>query len=95
MSVVFKHLFLLRVTVVDYYSALNILMLRIRIRDPVPFGPLDPRSGMGKKIRIFIRDNIPDHISESLETFMMRNRIRDLFDPGSGKHIPDPQQRNI
>jgi hypothetical protein len=43
-------------------------MLRIRIRDPVPFWPLDPgwvknqdpRSGSGM--------NITDHISESFET---------------------------
>ncbi len=47
-------------------------VLRIRIRDPVPFWPRDPGSGMGKK-----QDpdpgsgsgmNIPDHISERLET---------------------------
>jgi hypothetical protein len=31
-------------------------VLWIRIRDPVPFLPLDPRSGMGKKINIRIRD---------------------------------------
>jgi hypothetical protein len=30
---------------------LNKSVLRIRIRDPVPFGPLDPGSGMGEKIR--------------------------------------------
>jgi hypothetical protein len=27
-------------------------VLRIRIRDLVPFSPLDPGSGMGKKIKI-------------------------------------------
>jgi hypothetical protein len=54
-------------------------VLRIRVRDLVPFSPLDPGSGMGKKIKIRIRDpesgmNIPDHISESLETlFRVKN----------------------
>jgi hypothetical protein len=70
-------------------------VLRIWIRDPVPFDPWikdtewgknpDPESGM----------NTPDHISESLKTilfwlkipnlnFFMRIRIRDIFDPRSG-----------
>jgi hypothetical protein len=31
-------------------------VLRIRIRDPVPFRPLDPGSGVGKKIKIRIRE---------------------------------------
>ncbi len=40
------------------YSLYFIPVLRIRIRDPVPFSPLDPGSGM----------NNPDHIFYSLET---------------------------
>jgi hypothetical protein len=34
----------------------SVPMLRIRIQDPVPFLPLDPGSGMHKKVRIRIRD---------------------------------------
>jgi hypothetical protein len=58
-------------------------MLRIRIRDPVPFDPcirdgknLDPGSGM----------NIPDLISENMESVnsLMQIRIRDLTNPGYG-----------
>jgi hypothetical protein len=37
---------------VKWYSK----VLRIRIRDPVPFGRLDPGSGIGKKIKIRNRD---------------------------------------
>jgi hypothetical protein len=40
----------------------------LRIHDPVHFCPLDPGSGMGKKSRSGSGMNIPDHISESLET---------------------------
>jgi hypothetical protein len=36
--------------------------------DPVPFLPLDPGSRMVKKSRSGSRMNIPDHITESLET---------------------------
>jgi hypothetical protein len=43
-------------------------VLRIRIRDPVPFWPLEPGSGMGKKSRSGSGMNIPEHISESFET---------------------------
>jgi hypothetical protein len=39
----------------------------LRIRDPVPFWPRDPGSGMGKKSGSGM--NNPNHISESLETF--------------------------
>jgi hypothetical protein len=44
-------------------------VLRIRIREPVPFQPLEPGFRMGKKSRygIRIRDE-PDHMYESLET---------------------------
>jgi hypothetical protein len=38
-------------------------VLRIRIRDPVPFWPLDPESGMGKKSGSGSGMNNPDHIS--------------------------------
>ncbi len=40
-------------------SAVACPVLRIRIRDPVPFWPLDPGSGMGKKIKIRIREPDP------------------------------------
>jgi hypothetical protein len=59
-----------------------------RIRDPVLFLPVVPGSGM----------NIPDHISESLETIFWIRILKffdanpdpvpgsgNLFDPGSGK----------
>jgi hypothetical protein len=69
--------------------------LLIRIRDPVPFLPLDPGSGMGKKSGSGSGMNNPDHISESLETIfwglnlkfgsgMEKFRIRDT-------NIPIPQ----
>jgi hypothetical protein len=49
-------------------------VLLIRIRDPVLFWPLHPGSGMGKKTRSGTGMNIPDHISESLETtFWIKN----------------------
>jgi hypothetical protein len=38
-------------------SIVPVPVLRIRIRDPVPFRPLDPGFGMGKKFRI--RDEEP------------------------------------
>jgi hypothetical protein len=38
-------------------------VLRIRFRDPVPFRPLDPGSGMGKKSGSGSGINNPDHIS--------------------------------
>jgi hypothetical protein len=50
------------VQVNDYKEA----VLRIRIRDPVPFCPLD--LGWVKKIRTRPEMNNPDHISVSLET---------------------------
>jgi hypothetical protein len=65
-------------TILPYIFYMN-PVLRIRIRDPVPFSPLDPGSGIVKKIKIRFRDpesgmNIPDHISESLETiFWVKN----------------------
>jgi hypothetical protein len=68
----------------------------MRIRDPVPFSPLDPRSGMGK-LRIRIRDESPNHIFESLETIFFV-KIPQFYDAdpgwkkfGSGINITDPQ----
>jgi hypothetical protein len=57
------------------------MRIRIRIRNPgvadpdlVPFLPLDPGSGKGKKTRSGSGMNIPDLISESLETvFWVKN----------------------
>ncbi len=57
-------------------------VLRIRIRDQVPFWPLDPGARMGKKSRSGSGMFTPGHISESLETifwvkilkFLMRIR---------------------
>jgi hypothetical protein len=43
-------------------------VLWIQIRDPVPFWPLDPGSGMGKKSGSGSGMHNPDHILESLET---------------------------
>jgi hypothetical protein len=58
-------------------------VLRIRIRDPVHFWPLDP--GMGKKSGSGSGMNNPDHITQSLET-IFRVKILSFFDadPGSG-----------
>ncbi len=72
--------------------------LRIRIRDPVPFWPLDSGSGSGMKN--------PDIISESLKTILwvkILNSLMRIRDPwwkklgsgmekfGSGINIPDTQ----
>ncbi len=54
--------------------------------DPVPFWSLDPGSGMGKKLRSSSRMNIPDHISESLETSFWV-KILKFFDSDAD---PDP-----
>jgi hypothetical protein len=66
----------------------------LRIRDPVPFCPLDPGLGMDKK------NQDPDHISESVETiFWVKilkfldadadpdSRSGNLFEPGSGIRV--------
>ncbi len=74
-------------------------VLRIRIRDPVPLGPLDPGSGMGEKSGPGSGMNNPDHISESLETIFggkILNSLIRIWDPvwkkfGSGINILDPQ----
>ncbi len=55
-------------------------VLRIRIRDPVPFLP--PGSGMGKKSGSRSGMNNPDHISESLETVFWVNSFMRIRDPG-------------
>jgi hypothetical protein len=56
-----------------------------RVADPVPFWPLNPVFGMGKKSRSGSGMNIPDHISESLEIIFWV-KILKFFDadPGSG-----------
>ncbi len=75
-------------------------MLRIRIRDPVPFLPLDPgwvkKSGSGSGM------NNPDHISKNLETILW---VKILYllkifyvdpDPGSGIFLTlDPGREKI
>ncbi len=60
-------------------------MLRIRIRNPVPFCPLDPGSVMGKKLVSESGMNNPDHSSESLKTIFWV-KILKFFDadPESG-----------
>jgi hypothetical protein len=40
----------------------------LRIRDPMPFWPLEPGSGMGKKSGSGYRTYNPDHISKSFQT---------------------------
>jgi hypothetical protein len=54
----------------------SVLNSVLRIRDPVPFRPLDPGSRMGKKNQDPYQGsgsgmNIPDHISKSLEKFFL------------------------
>jgi hypothetical protein len=66
----------------------------------MPFGPLDPRSGMGKKIEIRIQSEHPGSYFRELGTifgfkilqffgfkilqFFYASGTRNLFDPGSG-----------
>ncbi len=60
-------------------------VLRIRIRDPVPFWPLDPGSGKGKKSWSGSGMNNPDHNLQSLETiFLGLQKILKFFDTDSG-----------
>jgi hypothetical protein len=69
-------------------SCLNRGTLVLRIRDPVPFVPLDPGYGMGKKKTgsdpgsEFGTNNL-DHISESLETIFWV-KILKILCSGSG-----------
>jgi hypothetical protein len=67
----------------DIYHMIPVV--QIRIRDQVPFRPLDLGSGMGKKLGSGSGMNNPDHISESLETIFWV-KILKFFDadPGSG-----------
>jgi hypothetical protein len=64
--------------------------IRIRIRDPVPFRPLDPGWIKNQDPESWI--NNPDHISESLETIFWV-KILKFFDAetGSGINFSDPQ----
>jgi hypothetical protein len=39
--------------------------------DPVPFWPLDPGSGMGKKSESGSGMNNPEHISENLKNYFL------------------------
>ncbi len=49
-------------------------VLQIRIRVPVPFWPLDPGSGMGKKIKIQIRDEHPgSYFRKPINNFRVKN----------------------
>jgi hypothetical protein len=59
-------------------------VLRIRILDPVPFGPLDPGSGMAEKSGSGSGMNKPDHISESLETILGFKYLCKFFDANPG-----------
>ncbi len=69
-------------------------MLWIRIRDPVPFWPLDPGSVMGKKSGSESGMNNPDPISESLETSFFElkylNYLMQIRDLGWKKFDRDP-----
>ncbi len=86
---------------------LSITVLRIQIRDPGPgilclFDPWiwDPGSGMGKKSRSGSGMNIPDHISESLETIFWLKILKFCdADPDPGfrslwSWIRDPRWKN-
>ncbi len=55
--------------------------LRIRIRDPVPFWPLDPGSGMGKNQDPGSGINIPDpqHCSKQTKQILGSNRPETKF----------------
>jgi hypothetical protein len=64
-------------------------VLRIRIRDPVPFGPLDPGWIKNKNLDPGSGMNIPDHISESIET-IVGVKVLKLFDAD-----PDSGSRNL
>jgi hypothetical protein len=57
-------------------------VFRIRVRNPLLF---DPGSGMGRKISIRVRDDNPDHISESLKNNFWVKILKFFdVDPGSG-----------
>jgi hypothetical protein len=61
--------------------------LVLLIRDPVPFWPLDPGFGMGKKIKIRILD--PGWTSRTIfPRAWKQSGIRNLFKPGSVTLMP-------
>jgi hypothetical protein len=64
----------------------------LRIRDPVPFLPLDPGSGAFFTPGSGIRDGYKKRM-RFRDPRMEKIRIRDgkHSDPGSGINIPDPQ----
>jgi hypothetical protein len=76
-------------------------MLRIQIRDPVPFQSVDPGSGMEKNPEPGSSDLIFENLVSVFWVKILkfcdanRSRIRDREnrnrDPGSGINIPDPQ----
>jgi hypothetical protein len=61
-------------------------VLRIRIRDLVPFNPLYPGSGMGQKSGSGSGMNNPDHISESLKTIFCVKKPK-FFDADLGSEM--------
>jgi hypothetical protein len=62
----------------------------LRIRDPVPFWPLDPGSGIGKKSGF----NNPDHTSEQFLELKYLNSLIWIRD-GKKSRIPDPGWKNV
>ncbi len=79
-------------------------MPRVADPNPVPFWPLAPGSGMGKKSGSGSELNNPDHISESLETIFwdkcLNSLMRDLGwkELGSGIRdgkISDPEWTSL
>jgi hypothetical protein len=67
-------------------------VMRIRIRDPMPFWPLEPGSGMVKKSGSGFGVNInnTDHISESLNNFFFGLKYWNSF-----MWIRDPRWENF
>ena len=61
----------------------NFSVVQIQIQDLVPFWPLDPGSGIGKKSGSGSGKNNPDHISESIKTFF-GVKILKFFDLDTG-----------
>ncbi len=86
------------------FALYRIQVLGIRIRDPVPFWPLDLGSGIGKKIRIrdeqfgsYFRELRNNLLGKNIQLLwcgsgMEKIRIRDKH-PGS--FIPDPQRQHL
>jgi hypothetical protein len=67
-------------------------VLHIRIRDPLPFWPLNPGLGMGKKSGPVSGMNNTDHFSESVETIfwvkILVNSLMRIRDPEWKKSDP-------